>query len=279
MLLAALAGAKVASADETPLAEALFQRGIAAMEQGDIAAACPLLAESQRLDPGGGTLLNLALCYEREGRLATAWARYREALALAHRDGRLDRAAFAESHLRAIEPRVPQLSVVLRAPAPGARLLVDGVDAGSLVLGSPVPVDPGERSVTVSAPGRRPFSAKVRLEPGESKVVEVPALTVAVGVEPGAEKAPARSGVRRTLGYAGLGVGGAGLLTAAVLGALAIGAESTADSACPGAGACSDPRGLDASARARSLSTGATISVIGGGALVLGGVLLLVTGD
>lgn len=43
------------------------------VQKGDWAAACPKFEESERLDPGIGTLYHLADCYEHVGRLATAW--------------------------------------------------------------------------------------------------------------------------------------------------------------------------------------------------------------
>lgn len=277
-----------ARADEASLAESLFQQGISAMEKGDLARACEVLTESQRLDPGGGTLLNLALCHERAGRTTTAWARYLEALGVARRDKRDDRVAFAEEHIRALEPKLPRLSIALAERVDGVCVRVDDVELRAGASEVPIPVDPGEHVVRVAAPGRREHTARITVLAGESKRLAVPALTrepataarippAALSPGPPAETPRAREGAQRTAGWVLTGVGGGGLIGTAVLGMLAIGAESTADAACPGAGACADQRGLDASNRATNLSTAATITGISGAALLAGGVILLLT--
>lgn len=282
-----LLAASPARADESSLAESLFQQGVAAMQRGDLARACGLLAESQRLDPGGGTLLNLALCHERAGRIATAWARYHEALGTARRDARDDRVAFAEEHIRAIGPRLPRLAIAVAEPADGARVKLDGVELRAGAWEVPAPVDPGEHQVRVDAPGRRAHVAIVQVAEGESKRVDVPPLARDLAPPPvaaassataRASEAPrSRGGTQRAIGWTLTGLGGGALVGTAVLGVLAIGAESTADAACPGAGPCTDARGLDASERAANLSTAATVTGISGLVVLAGGIVLLLT--
>jgi hypothetical protein len=103
--------------DERALATALFREGRRLMAEGRPAEACPKLEESQRLDPGGGTLLNLALCHELEGRTATSWSEFANALSIARRDHRDDRAAEAQRHMASLEPKLARLRLVVPADA------------------------------------------------------------------------------------------------------------------------------------------------------------------
>lgn len=160
------------------LAESLFREAKTLLDAGNAAAACPKLEESQRLDPGGGTLLNLAVCHERLGKLATAWAEYDEALALARRDGRKDRAKLADERVKALAPRLPRLTVeVGDARPPELEVTLDGSKVPSAAWGTGMPVDPGEHEVIARAPGFKTYTAHVTVTPeGAPGVVTVPPL-------------------------------------------------------------------------------------------------------
>src|SRR5262245_24888909 len=93
---------------DTVLAEDLFRQGRELMEGGNLAEACPKLAESYRLDRALGTLINLAYCHEKQGKSATAWAEFRQAAAEA-RALRDDRETFAQKHIAALEAQLPRV--------------------------------------------------------------------------------------------------------------------------------------------------------------------------
>jgi hypothetical protein len=149
------------------------------MQDGKYAEACPKFAESHRLDPATGTLLNLAACHEAEKKLATAWLEYAQAEALARQDRREDRIRFAHEHSLAIEPRLARLAVGVEAAAdlPNLEVTLDGFALKSAARGVPAPVDPGEHVIEARAPGRKPWSRRVVIErEAQQETVSVPVL-------------------------------------------------------------------------------------------------------
>lgn len=183
-LLAATFVASTARADSSPasskaVAEALFRDGTQLLNSGDVAGACPKFEDSMKLDPALGTLLYLAACHERQGRTASAWSEFASARAWAERTEQHDRAQFAQKRAAALESRLS--NVVINAPAiPGLQLKLDEGSLSSAALGTPLPVDPGDHTVSAEAPDRQPYHTLVKIpsEPGKT-VVEIPQLAPA----------------------------------------------------------------------------------------------------
>jgi hypothetical protein len=244
------------SDQDKALAATLFDQGRALVAQDKVPEACRKLEESRRLDPLPGTVLNLAECHQREGRTASAMVEFREARALAERDKRYDRVAYADEHLRAIEPKLSMLVVVVppAADLPDLTILRDGVAIGRAAWGEKIPVDPGTHVVEATAPHKQMRHVEVLIGPNaDVQTVTIAALedpapaaaTAPVPVAPppattatapAAETPapPAQSGLstRRTWALVSGGVGAAGVLAGSIAGIVAI--EKHNDKNAPG---------------------------------------------
>jgi hypothetical protein len=297
LLLAATLAPSAARADDAAsqaAAQELFDAGRKLMDKGDYAAACPKLAASAKLDAGAGTLLNLAACYEKAGQTASAWVTYKDAAAAATSSGRKDWATKAGQKATALEGKLSRLRIELAGPAPeGLRVSRDDATVNAAELGLGIPVDPGARRVSASAPGFEPFSATVEV-PADGGVVTVnvpalkplpaapnppPAAPPAAAPKP-APAAPAAADPGATQRWVGVGVavlGGVGVGLGSFLG---LSAKSTYDDAldsqCDAARVCS-PEGAASVEDARGTATLSTVLFIAGGAALAGGVVLYFT--
>jgi hypothetical protein len=169
---------------EVAAARELFHVARRAAEANDYATACPKFQESYTLDPAVGTLLNIADCDRRAGRIATAWTKFKLALEqLAADDDRrpsVQRVAFE------LEQRVPKLTFSLGGDAPtGCSVERDGATIEAESFGVSLPVDPGEHVIVVKAPGYAGRRYEFAISEGQSKEV--------VG-EPGEREPPASAG-------------------------------------------------------------------------------------
>jgi hypothetical protein len=268
--------AQAAGADPAA-AEALFRSAKEAAKSGDWAAACTRFAESQRLDPAPGTLLNLADCEERVGRLASAWQHYVEARDALPSDD--PRRAFAAERVQRLEPQVPKLTVRVAGKLPdGARLLRNDIEFGAGALGLPLPVDPGAHVVkVVTADGTS--QNDVKLAAGESRELVLPLPTggpaaVAERVEPTAKPANGR----RTLGLALGGVGVVGIAVGTVTGIMTIDRANTYKERCSPDGVC-DAEGLEAARSGRTLEVVSPVALGLGVASLAAGTYFFLTAD
>lgn len=300
LFLVCSAGAQP-SADDRALATALFQEGRSLMSEGKTAEACPKLQESHRLDPSGGTILNLALCHEQGGLLARSWSEFHEAISFARRDGRSDRQEAAESHIAAIEPRLSKLTIVVpdAVRVEGLRIERNGRELTQASWSMPMPVDGGEHIVSASAPGKVPFSTNIVIDmESDSRTVEIPALSPlpapkdapkssAVLAKPQDEPVPARpatledpqlgtdTSTRRSVGW---WVGAAGLAqwgAAGYFGVKAFRDHAESNSNCPN-DQCTQA-GVDANDAARRAADASTVLAITGLVCVATSVYLLLT--
>jgi hypothetical protein len=176
-------GVPSSRADDTrdvAAAEALFQDGRALLESGRVAEACPKLAESHRLDPATGTLIALAACHEKEGRLASAWAEFTEAAARASHELQSERRDLAAARVEQLRPRLSSLLVRVPetvASIPGLSIARSGRVLGRGEWNAALPIDGGRYAIEVAAPGYLPWRRELAVAAENDRaVVEVPDL-------------------------------------------------------------------------------------------------------
>jgi hypothetical protein len=133
-------------------ADAAFEEAKRLATAGNLAEACPKFEVSYNEDPQVGSLLNLADCHERLGKLATARAEFHTAIELAHQ--RKDaRESYARDRASKLDPRVAHFVMHRRAGIDGLHVKLDERDVTAMV-DVDVPIDAGHHVIaTTSATG------------------------------------------------------------------------------------------------------------------------------
>jgi hypothetical protein len=270
------------------------------MGEGKLAEGCAKLEQSQRADPQVGTLLNVAVCHEQLGRTASAWAEYLDAEAQADRLGQSERATFAREGAQRLEGQLSKLVLRTTETTSGLTILLDGKVFDASMLNTPLPVDPGEHRLEVSAPSKKTLSLTLAIATGPAEIpCDIPPLQdlppppppVATPLSPApvAQQSPApqpapvappehaepASGGVPTWAWISLGVGMAGIVAGTVTGSMAMSKATQLKAACGEDKVCPDDQGskLDTALTLADISTGSFIVGAVGSAIGITGIL------
>jgi len=264
-------------------ADALFDEARSLMSRSEYAQACAKFEASQALDAGVGTSLNLADCYEKSGRTASAWAQFRETVSLARKAGSIERERVARERVLRLEPRLSYLTIVTWK-GQDVTVTRDGVTLDAAVLGTAIPVDPGPHEISARAPGKRTFSTRVEVgDPADHVSVTVPILAdeplPSLAHTRGSEaEAPVRrdadldmprgaasgGGAQRAIALVTAAVGVAGIATGTVFGLKAASTWNDAKARCNPYPYCTE-RGTTLSREAAQSGNISTIGFVAGG--------------
>jgi hypothetical protein len=288
LALAVPAVAQAQDSTDRAAAEALFSEGRRLMAAGDYKNACPKLASSQKLDRAIGTSLNLAECYEKSGRLASAWIEFRETASAARAAGSKDREQLARERAAALEKKLSYLTITTAAAQRDmVRVVRDGVAIDAAALGVPLPVDAGVHLIEVTAPGKKAYSEKVEVPATQARVtVEVPLLAdaptavashVSVGTEmpsPAPSTSSSSGNGQRILGASLGGLGVVATAVGVVFGLKASSDWSSAKSDCASVpdvctgGAVSKQQDARSAANISTVAFAVGVAALAGGAVI-----------
>jgi hypothetical protein len=240
------------------VAQGLFDAGLALMDEGKYDQACPKFEESQRLSPAGGTLTNLALCHERQGRIASASVEYERALAQATAEKREERARFVRERLVAIREQVPGIIVSANSTATDTMTL-DANPLPKASLGVRVPCDPGAHILRLIDVQGTTQERSFELVLGETRTIAFDTIASAPRAMLRDVPTSAPHPWRATLLWSALGLG----TVAAATGAFALSSWSTYKNHCfPERDYCVDGVGNDAASNTRVLSITSTVALV-----------------
>jgi hypothetical protein len=297
-----------ARAGDPVAAQSLFDDGKRLMREDRYVEACQKFEESQKMDPGLGTQFHLADCWQHIGRMASAWALFREVESRARATGQVGRVRVAHDRATALELSLSKIVVVPQADAPGLEIRRDGVEIGREQWDWPIPVDAGTHIVTATAPNKLAWQTSVEVPPhGNVVPVHVPPLLDASGVssiaEPESVAAPGglpqsserptgvtepmppsaaekpvvqnRGGAQRAIAWFLIGAGVAGLSAGAYFGAKWLEDRDAANPHC--VNDLCDAVGLEIQSNAHAEERYAGVLLITGGAAVVAGTVLALT--
>ena len=271
-----------ASADEARRT-ALYREGVDLANAGKWGEAVKRFRAVVAIRSAPPALFTLAQAEEHTGELATAERTYERALTEAQAAHTADVAEAAREALSSIEPRVPRLVIMLAQPVDGATATLDGAP---VAVGEPVKVNPGERHVVVSAPGRRAFQSSISLTAGQSVGVTAQLeseKTKTVTPPPPPPPPPPGDLAAQTPAPFPFGpviVGAAGVLTGAIGAVIRVAGQSRYDSAngqCV-SWVCSQPSVVDDGNSGRTEIIVGTVVIGVGAAAVVGAVVWWLVG-
>jgi hypothetical protein len=271
------------SAAELASARSLFSEARAAEERGDWLEALTKLDAVAKVKMTPQVRFHLGLCQEHTTHLVEALNNLERAALEASEQNLPMVVEEAKQHALDVRARVPQLFIALPS-VNETRVEVDGQVVASVLLGRPVPCDPGPHKIVATAPGQF-FSREVSLAESEEVRIEVvfsPARAESDPSAPGSAGIAAVSdaaGTRSrdgwsTLGWVAVGVGGAAVVGAGVTALIRQDAINDIQSICPRHQDC--PRSLETT-QSKARTFGALSAALGifGGASVITGVVLL----
>jgi len=277
-----LSGPVFAQSVEESTSRVLFEEGRKLMDAGQYAAACAKFEEGQRLAGGIGMKFNLGECYEKVGRIASAWSAFKDVAGLARAQGQETREEIALERAAALEPRLSRLTLEVPPSLRAIGVVVkrDGVVIGPAAWSVALPADPGTRSVTFEAEGYEPATKTIDITEGKNfslvgptSLVKKPDPPKAVVVGP---TETVRDGkTQRLIGYVAGGAGIVGLGVGGAFGLMAMSKQSDSEPFCNG-DQC-NAEGTLLRDRAVGRATVSTVASITGLALLVGGVVLVLT--
>jgi hypothetical protein len=272
-------------------AKTLFEQGQKQMEDKNFDAACQSFKASNEAVARVGTLLNLADCYEKGGKLASAWGAYFDAIALGRRQNKPEYEDFAQKSQSRLEPLLSKMTIIVppEVKVEGMKVTRDGQAVEPVALGVAIAVDPGKHVIEATAPHKLAFHTEVTVDAAHKnvdvkieKLADAPMAWARTNQPQIVEKVVEVPSAITPLRIGGIVLGSlgvAGVIVGSVLGFVANDKyQSALKNDCGGNPNACTPVGVTNGGTAHDLANVATGFFVGGLVAVAGGVTLFIVG-
>lgn len=300
LALASAGPANGETAQDPVRSRSLAMEGLEAWDRRDLPAALGRLNQAYQLHPLPTLAWWSGCVLEQMGRLVEASERWREASRLTfvatgkEHEAQLQAQQDAATAYAAMVRRIPKLVIQAEGGVPvDARLSIDGISVPIDVIGSPLPLDPGDHEVQLSWADQT-VTERVRLVEGRAATVELSAGGTATKPAPVegqplqaaglAAATPVRWDYSRyhsptsrqsILGWAVIGVGAVGFATWGITGAITLDRHDRLQDHCK-QNTCSPAYQQDLD-QFRRYRTASTLAFVAGVVGVAAGVTLVLT--
>jgi hypothetical protein len=274
------------SAGELAAARDMFNEARQAEDAGNWPEALRKLKAVAEVKLTAQVRFHIGLCEEQLGQLIEALNDFERAKIEAGEQHVSAVAEEAPAHAARVRARLPTLILQMPPDTSNASVAIDDQPISAALAARPVPLNPGEHTVSVSAPGKI-YRERFGFAEKEERKVDVVFSAAPLELAPRSETPPAAAraslpisggasapGANRTLGWALVGVGGAALVGAGVSTLVRAGALSDIESECPTHRDC-PPSLRDSQSRAKTFGALALGLGIAGVASATLGVVLV----
>ncbi len=159
--------------------EVVYRSAVDDLKAGRYAEACPKFAEARRLKSDSvPALQGLAQCYDKAGKTASAWAKYRQLSVELKQSGDAARAELASNRAEELGRSLSTLEIKPEsADTPGLVIRLDKEEVPRAMFGTRMNVDPGQHILEATAPGFEVWSTTVTIgASNDAKQTKVPPL-------------------------------------------------------------------------------------------------------
>jgi len=268
---------------ELTAARQLFVEGIALEKEHDWDAALEKFERVAKLRRTPQVRFHIALCHEHLGRLVEAINGFELAALEAQRLGNQakDVLQFAPARARKLRKRVAYLKLEIKGHLRTSKIMLDGRELASALIGTNIPVDPGNHVLEVRRGQETTFHRELPFDPAETHrlvlTIDDPEPGPAIKKrQPPSAAGPGQPESRRLPAYLVGGVGLGTLAVSAVLWGMREGAISDVQEGCRGADGTSecDPADQQLAGEAQDYDVASKVLLGVGTAALAAGVVL-----